>query len=75
MPLLSPLDTGVTLGSSVRSESADERFSPAEIAGKQVIAGFAQSRMRSGVASPRFPALTCGGSSYRPMLPTREGEL
>ena len=69
------LTRGATLGSSVRSESADERFSPAEIAGKQVIAGVAQSRMRSGVATPRFPALTCGGSSYRPILPTREGEL
>lgn len=75
MLLLSPLDTGVTLGSSVRSGSADERFSPAEIAGKRVIAGVAQSRMRSGVAYPRFPALTSGGSYYRPVLPTCEGEL
>lgn len=65
MLLLSPLDKGVTLGSSVRSGSADERFSPAEIAGNQVIAGFAHSRMCSGVAHPRFPALTCGGSYYQ----------
>ena len=73
--LCCPLDTGVTLDSSVRSESADERVSPAEIAGKQVIADFAYSRMRSGVARPRFLALTSGGSYYRPILPTREGKL
>lgn len=64
MILLSPLDTGVTLGSSVRSESGAERFSPAEIAGKQVIASFTHSRMCSGVVRPQFPALTSGGNCY-----------
>lgn len=75
MILLSPLDTGVTLGSSVRSGSAVERPPQREIAGRRVIAGFTHFHMRSGVARPRFPALTSGGSSYRAGLPAREGEL
>ena len=73
--LCCPLDTGVTLDSSVRSESADERVFPVEIAGKQVIAGFTPFHPRTGVMHSRFLALTSGGSYYRPILPTREGKL
>lgn len=60
-----PIDRGVTLGSSVRSGSADERFPQSEVAGSTVTGHLPRFPRNYGSPASTNHRLTCDDNPYR----------